>query len=83
MELFMVHELIAQLDATQELRELSVHELNMRSVLKRRSLGLASLSQTIALQRSRIHFLEEGDANTKFFHLHACHRKRKSYILYF
>lgn len=44
------------------------------------SLGLASLSRTIARQRSRIRFLEEGDANTKFFHLQACHRSRKNSI---
>jgi len=24
--------------------------------------------------------IAEGDANTEFFHLHACHRKRKSYV---
>jgi len=41
---------------------------------------LASLSRTIARHRSRIRFLGEGDANTKFFHLQACHRKRKNYI---
>lgn len=30
--------------------------------------------------RSKIRFLEEGDANMKFFHLQACHRNRKNYI---
>lgn len=44
------------------------------------SLGLSSLSRTISRQRSRIRFLEEGDANTKFFHLQACHRNRKNVI---
>jgi hypothetical protein len=44
------------------------------------SLGLASMARTIARHRSQIRFLEEGDANTKFFHLQACHRGRKNYI---
>jgi hypothetical protein len=43
-------------------------------------LGLASLSRTIARQKSWYRYLRDGDANTKFFHLQACHRKRKSYI---
>jgi hypothetical protein len=45
-----------------------------------RSLGLASLARTIARQRSRVRFLEEGDANTRYFHLQACHRNRKNQI---
>jgi hypothetical protein len=31
-------------------------------------------------QRSRITYLAEGDANTRFFHLQACHRNKKSFI---
>jgi hypothetical protein len=38
------------------------------------------LSRTISRQRSCVRFLREGDANTRFFHLQACHRKRKNYI---
>jgi hypothetical protein len=36
--------------------------------------------RTIARQRSRMLFLAEGDANTKFYHLQACHRNRKNRI---
>jgi hypothetical protein len=45
-----------------------------------KSLGLASLAPTTAWQRSRLIFLEEGDANTKKFHMQACHRGRKNFI---
>jgi hypothetical protein len=68
-QLFMARELIAQLDVAQESRMLSDEELSLRKGLKLQSLGLASVARTIAHQRSRIRFLEEGDANTKFFHL--------------
>jgi hypothetical protein len=34
----------------------------------------------MARMRSRILWLKDGDANTKFFHLHAKHRKRKNFI---
>uniref|UniRef100_A0A453NZ65 Uncharacterized protein n=1 Tax=Aegilops tauschii subsp. strangulata TaxID=200361 RepID=A0A453NZ65_AEGTS len=43
-------------------------------------LGLCSLERTIARQRSRILSLQEGDANTSFFHQHACHRQRRNMI---
>ena len=79
-QLFMARELIAQFDAAQEHRLLSNNEQTLRKQLKLISLGLASLARTIARQRSRLRFLEEGDANTKFFHLQACHRNRKNHI---
>lgn len=77
----MAREIIAQLDVAQETRQLSDEELSLRDELKGHSLGLASMARTIARHRSRIRYLEEGDANTKFFHLQACHRSRKSQIL--
>lgn len=79
-KLGLARELIAQFDAAQESRLLTDEELSLRNELKRHTLGLASLSRTIARHRSRIRYLEEGDANTRFFHLQACHRNRKSYI---
>jgi hypothetical protein len=76
----MAREVILRLDEAQEFRELSVNELALHKSLKVRVLGLASLARTIARQRSRLLFLAEGDANTNFFHLQACHRARKKRI---
>jgi hypothetical protein len=61
---------------------LSAEERLLRNELKMKCLGLASLSKTIARQRSWLTFLREGDGNTRFFHLQACHRSWKSTILH-
>jgi hypothetical protein len=50
-------------------------------LLKKSSLLLSSLKWTIARPRSRIGWLKEGDANTKLFHMHARHWKRKNFIV--
>lgn len=76
--LAMAKEVISRLDEAQESRTLSSQESELCNSLKLRTLGLASLARTIARQRSRLLFLGEGDANTKFFHLQACHRARKN-----
>ncbi|XP_066373323.1 uncharacterized protein [Miscanthus floridulus] len=80
LQLIIAREIVARLEAAQERRILSVEEVALRKRLKWRCLGLASMSRTIACQRSRMLYLEHGDANTKFFHLQACHRIRKNYI---
>jgi len=80
MQLAMAREVILCLDGEQERRPLDSWEFNLHCALKRQVLGLASLSRTIARQRSRILFLAEGDANTKFYHLQACHRNRHNHI---
>jgi hypothetical protein len=61
--------IICELDVAQESRALSVEELELRRDLKANILGLSALARTIARQRARHCFLEEGDANTQFFHL--------------
>lgn len=71
---------VVELDVAQESRALSPAEIDLRRDLKRTSLGLASLSRTIARQTSQMRFLDEGDANTRFFHLQVCHRNRKNRI---
>jgi hypothetical protein len=77
-QLFMARELIAQLDVAQETRTLTDQEILLRAELKKQSLRLASLSRTIAHNRSRVRFLEEGDANTKFFHLQTTKKYNRS-----
>ena len=69
-----------RLDAAQDSRLLAPHELTLRRKAKLCSLGLASLQRTLVRQRSRLTFLADGDANTRFFHLQACHRSRKGHI---
>jgi hypothetical protein len=79
-QILLANELILRLDVAMESRALSVEERGFRRLLKRKLLGLASLERTIARQRSRITWLAEGDACTKFFHLHANHRRWKNFI---
>jgi hypothetical protein len=71
---------IYELDTAEESRQLSPGEIHHRKELKRTVLGLASLCRTMARQRARTRQLNEGDACTRFFHLQACHRRRKNYF---
>lgn len=80
LQLAMAREVILRFDQAQDVRPLLEWELALRKSLKLRVLGLASLSRTIARQRSRLTFLAEGDANTRFYHLQAFHRSRGSRI---
>jgi len=80
LQLAIAKEITLRLDCAQESRTLAAHELALRRKAKLCSLGLASLQRSMVRQRSRITFLAEGDANTKFFHLQACHRSRKNHI---
>jgi len=80
MQFILAREIIERLEVAQECRVLSAEEVALRTRLKWRCLGLASMTRTIARQRSRLLFLDHGDANTKLFHLQACHRSRKNYI---
>lgn len=73
-------EVIFRLEAARDSRSLSPAELSLRYFLKIRYLRLTSLERTIARQKSSIRSLHEGDANTKFFHLHANHQCCKNCI---
>jgi hypothetical protein len=71
---------ILRLDAAQDRRQLSDGKAWLRKTLKVSLLGLASLERTIALQRSRIRWLQEGDANTRLFHAVANGHRTKNFI---
>jgi hypothetical protein len=73
LQLTIAKELVYRLDLAQEHRVLSEGALLLRRNMKLKCLGLASLQHTIVRQRSRVTFLAEGDANTRFFHLQAYH----------
>jgi hypothetical protein len=63
-----------------ENRELTQEEHRFRKAMKVKVLGLASLERCMWRQRSRFLWLKEGDCNSKFFHVKASARRRKSFI---
>ncbi|KAM0835448.1 hypothetical protein ACQ4PT_062915 [Festuca glaucescens] len=65
---------------SHESRPLSVDEAQLRKMLKRRELGLASLERTIARQRARLVGLKEGGANAQFFRIYAAKRSKHNHI---
>ena len=79
-ELHMALEVILRFDIAQESRSLSLEEREIRARLKRRIIGLVALERSRKRQCSRITKLKEGDANTKYFHLHVNARRRKNFI---
>jgi hypothetical protein len=79
-QLALAREILHRLEIANGKRNLSEKETWFRNNLKKHSLALASLKRTIARLRSRIGWLREGGANTKLFHLHSRHRKRKKFI---
>jgi hypothetical protein len=74
LQILVANQLIMRLDVAMESRALSRGERGLRKLLKGKLLGLASLERTIARQHPRITWLSEGDAYTRFFHLHTNHR---------
>jgi hypothetical protein len=76
MELSMANEIIQRLDVAQDTRQLSDEEFQLQKELKIRVLGLAAIERSC----SRLIWLKEGDACTRFFHLRANGRSRKNFI---
>ena len=79
-QLLLAKEILHQLDIAHDSRTLDSNEMWLRNNLKKHTLVLASLLRTVARVRSRINWMQDGDANTRLFHMHARHRKRKKFI---
>jgi hypothetical protein len=79
LELHMANEVIHQLDIAQERRPLSAKERVLRCDLKTRV--LVAIERSRRRQASRLVWLREGDACTRFFHLRANKKRgRTSYL---
>jgi hypothetical protein len=79
-QLAIAPEVVLQLDCARDRRQLAAHEESMCHDLKLKSLGLASLQRTIAHQETRLLWLSEGYAPTRFFHAHANSRWCRNFI---
>jgi hypothetical protein len=67
----------------QDSRVLLTEEVWLLRKLKQHCLVLASLERIVARLRSRIHYLGDDDANTKFLRLQARLRKKRNFISQF
>ncbi|XP_073353714.1 uncharacterized protein [Aegilops tauschii subsp. strangulata] len=79
-QLMIARELIAHLDAAQDIRPLSPAETWLRRELKRAYVGLASLECSIQRHRTRFAWLRDGETNSAFHKIHAAHRQQKNFI---
>ena len=73
-------DVIFHLDVAQEERVLTDEERELWTKLKDKLLGISALDRIRWRQRSRISWIKEGDANTRFFHFRANGRRCKNHI---
>jgi 3-phenylpropionate/cinnamic acid dioxygenase small subunit len=79
-QLCLAKKLLHKLEIAQDHMTLAPAESWLKNRLKKQSLLLASFKRTMARLRSRITRIKDGDANTKYFHMHARYRKRKNLV---
>jgi hypothetical protein len=79
-QLHLANEIIHRFDIAQEDRTLGPLEFELRKLLKTRVLGLAAIERSRRRQASRVTWLREGDANTRYFHIKMNSRRRKNYV---
>lgn len=80
MRLEIAKQLLLIMDVEQEKRPLSQAELVFRRFLKAKMVNLAAIQRPRARQHSRLTWIQNGDACTKLFMLHASNRRRKLFI---
>lgn len=80
LQIAMANLIVHRFDAAQDRRPLSDMEWWLRKTLKHLMLGLSSLERTMARQRSRMRWIQEGDANSKLFHAVANGHMIKNFI---
>ncbi|KAM0898894.1 hypothetical protein ACQ4PT_021649 [Festuca glaucescens] len=73
-------DVIFNFDVAQEERQLTSEECKLRVFLKSKLLGITAVDRCRWRQRSRVTWIRQGDANTRFFHLRANRRRRKNHI---
>jgi hypothetical protein len=76
--LCVANKLIGILDVVQELRPLSVQEIQLRKDLKLRFLGMTAIEKLRAKQRARLSHIRAADAHSKLFFMYANGKKRKT-----
>lgn len=73
-------QLIAMLETAQDHRNLSDQEIELKTALKQKLLGLAAVEKLRLRQQSRLTWIKATDACSSLFFLGANGRKRKNHI---
>lgn len=72
--------ILLELEKAQERRLLTPEEQEFKRYLKAKSVGMAAVQKARAKQHSRLKWIQEGDANTRLFHIYANARRKKSFV---